>query len=177
MCVIEKSPVIETRRLKLRAPERRDAGVMARLGNDFDVVRMTARMPWPYTAHDAEEFIARCEQRDWAQDATFAIELEDEGFAGVLGFFTNMDAELEVGYWLGRPYWGRGIATEALRGALVWASREWKKRCVVAGHFEDNAASATVLTKADFLYTGIVREMSSIARRLDWGDAVWRDLG
>ena len=164
MCVIEKSPVIETRRLKLRAPERRDAGVMAKLGNDFDVVRMTARMPWPYTAHDAEEFIARCEQRDWAQDATFAIELEDEGFAGVLGFFANADEELEVGYWLGRPFWGRGIATEALKGALAWASRDWGKRCVTAGHFEDNPASGVVLTKADFLYTGVVREMPSVAR-------------
>ena len=89
MCVIERSPVIETRRLKLRAPERRDAGVMARLGNDFDVVRMTARMPWPYTARDADDFVSRCEQRDWDEDATFAIELEDEGFAGVLGCTQN----------------------------------------------------------------------------------------
>ena len=164
MCVIERSPVIETRRLKLRAPERRDVAVMARLANDFDVVRMTARMPWPYTARDAEAFVGRCEQRDWDEDATFAIELEDEGFAGVLGFFANADEELEVGYWLGRPFWGRGIATEALKGALVWASRDWGKRCVTAGHFEDNPASGVVLTKADFLYTGVVREMPSVAR-------------
>ena len=47
MCVIERSPVIETRRLKLRAPERGDVAVMAALANDFDIVRMTARMPWP----------------------------------------------------------------------------------------------------------------------------------
>ena len=164
MCVIKRSPVIETRRLKLRAPERRDVAVMARLANDFDVVRMTARMPWPYTAQDAEAFVGRCEQRDWDEDATFAIELEDEGFAGVLGFFANADEELEVGYWLGRPFWGRGIATEALKGALAWASRDWGKRCVTAGHFEDNPASGTVLTKADFLYTGVVREMPSVAR-------------
>ena len=76
MCVIETSPVIETRRLTLRAPERRDARRMAELANDFDVVRMTSRMPWPYTLKDAEAFIGRCEQRDWGQDATFAIELE-----------------------------------------------------------------------------------------------------
>ena len=164
MCVIERSPVIETRRLTLRAPARRDAAAMAKLANDFDVVRMTARMPWPYTARDAEDFIGRCEQRDWEHDATFAIELEDEGFAGVIGFFGNADGETEVGYWLGRPYWGRGIATEALKGALGWAGRAWRKRCVVAGHFDDNPASGIVLTKADFLYTGVVREMSSVAR-------------
>jgi RimJ/RimL family protein N-acetyltransferase len=164
MCVIEQSPVIETRRLTLRAPERRDAPAMARLANDFDIVRMTSRMPWPYRLKDAEDFIGRCEQRDWSQDATFAIELEDEGFAGVLGFFGNADDELEVGYWLGRPYWGRGLATEALKGALLWASREWRKRCVVAGHFEDNPASGVVLTKADFLYTGVVRDLPCAAR-------------
>lgn len=164
MCVIERSPVIETRRLTLRAPDRRDVPAIAKLANDFDVVRMTARMPWPYTAKDAEDFIGRCEHRDWAQDATFAIDLEDEGLAGVIGFFGNDSGETEVGYWIGRPYWGRGIATEALKGALLWASREWRKRCVVAGHFEDNPASGIVLTKADFLYTGVVREMQSLAR-------------
>ena len=46
----------------------------------------------------------------------------------------------------------------------MWASRDWGKRCVTAGHFEDNVASGLVLTKADFLYTGVVREMPSIAR-------------
>jgi RimJ/RimL family protein N-acetyltransferase len=164
MCVIEQSPVIETRRLTLRAPERADAPVMAEIANDFDIVRMTSRMPWPYTAGEAEAFIARCEQRDWTQDATFAIEVEDEGLAGVIGFFTNADEQLEVGYWLGRQWWGRGIATEALKGALVWASRDWKKRCVTAGHFEDNAASGTVLVKAGFLYTGVTRQLPSLAR-------------
>lgn len=164
MCVIEGSPVIETRRLTLRAPERGDARRMAELANDFDVVKMTGRMPFPYRLADAEAFIGRCEQRDPRREVQFAIEVEDQGYAGGLGFFPNAEGQLEVGYWLGRPFWGRGIATEALKGALVWASRDWKKRCVVAGHFEDNPASGVVLTKADFLYTGVVREMPSLAR-------------
>ncbi|MGE5566718.1 MAG: GNAT family N-acetyltransferase [Parcubacteria group bacterium] len=164
MCVIETSPVIETRRLTLRAPERRDVRKMAELANDFDVVRMTCRMPWPYRRKDAEAFVERCEHRDWRSDATFAIDLEDEGFVGCLGFFRNADGELETGYWIGRPWWGRGLATEALKGALVWASRDWGKRCVTAGHFADNPASGTVLTKAGFLYTGVVKQLPSIAR-------------
>jgi len=164
MCVIEKSPVIETRRLVLRAPERADAPALARLANDFEVVKMTGRMPFPYGLDDAEAFIGRCEQRDPRREAQFAIEVEDEGYAGGLGFFPNEDDQLEVGYWVGRPFWGRGIATEALKGALTWAARDWKKRVVFAGHFEDNAASAVVLAKADFLYTGVVREMPSLAR-------------
>ena len=164
MCVIETSPVIETRRLTLRAPERRDARKMAGLANDFDVVRMTARMPHPYRLKDAEDFIERCEHRDWQTDVTFAIELEDEGFVGCLGFFQNADRQLETGYWIGRPWWGRGLATEALKGALVWASRDWGKRFVTAGHYADNPASGVVLTKAGFLYTGVVKQLPSLAR-------------
>ncbi|HYG26300.1 MAG TPA: GNAT family N-acetyltransferase [Caulobacteraceae bacterium] len=164
MCMIETRPVIETRRLTLRAPLRADAARMAELANDFDVVRMTSRMPHPYAVKDAEDFIDRCEQRDWENDATFALDLEDEGFVGCLGFFRNDAGQLETGYWIGRPWWGRGLATEALKGALVWASKEWGKRCVTAGHFEDNPASGTVLTKAGFLYTGVVRRQPSLAR-------------
>jgi len=165
MCLIERTPVIETRRLTLRTPERADARRVAEIANDFDIVRMTTRMPWPYRLKDAEGFIERCEQRDWQNDATFLLDVEDEGVAGCLGFFTNADDTLEVGYWLGRNWWGRGLATEALRGALVWASHDWKKRCVTAGHFADNAASGQVLVKAGFLYTGVVRTQPSIARR------------
>ncbi len=164
MSTIEISPVIETRRLTLRAPARADAPAIAKLANDFEVTKMTGRMPFPYGLEDAEAFISRCEQRDASREAQFAIEVEDEGYAGGLGFFSNEEGKLEVGYWLGRPFWGRGIATEALKGALVWAARDWKKRYVMAGHFEDNPASAVVLAKADFLYTGVVREMPSLAR-------------
>jgi RimJ/RimL family protein N-acetyltransferase len=164
MCVIERTPVIETRRLTLRAPRRADARRVAKLAADFDIVRMTSRMPWPYRLKDAEDFMVRCETRDLARDATFLIEVEDEGVAGCLGFFTNADGALEVGYWIGRGWWGRGIATEALTGALVWAGRDWKKRCVTAGHFADNAASGAVLVKAGFLYTGVTKMLPSLAR-------------
>lgn len=164
MCVIEKTPVIETRRLALRAPERRDAARLADLANDFDIVRMTSRMPWPYGRKDAEAFIARCGQRDLSRDATFLIEVDDEGVAGCLGFFTNPEGALEVGYWIGRDWWGRGIATEALTGALAWAGRDWRKRCVTAGHFADNPVSGTVLVKSGFLYTGVTKMLDSLAR-------------
>ena len=59
---------------------------------------------------------------------------------------------------------GRGLATEALTGALAWAARDWRRRYVVAGHFADNPASGRVLEKAGFLYTGEVRRGFSKAR-------------
>ena len=164
MCVIEKGPIIETRRLRLRAPRIDDATRIGLLASDFAIARMTTRMPWPYTRRDADGFVARCQAQDRRRDATFVIDLEDEGPVGVLGFFTPTQGHLEVGYWVGRPYWGRGLATEAVQGALTWARDAWRRKVVVAGHFADNPASGQVLVKAGFLYTGVVEHKPSAAR-------------
>ena len=56
------------------------------------------------------------------------------------------------------------VATEAARGAMAWARRDWRKKVVVAGHFADNEASAKVLIKTGFLYTGKVQNRLSRAR-------------
>jgi RimJ/RimL family protein N-acetyltransferase len=164
MCVIEKSPIIETRRLTLRAPHADDAARIAALCGDYAIAKMTTRMPWPYSQGDADGFVARCQVQDPRKDATFVIDHEDEGVVGVLGFFTPSVGHLEVGYWIGRPYWGRGLATEAAQGALAWARQDWRKKLVVAGHFADNPASGQVLVKAGFLYTGVVEHKPSTAR-------------
>jgi len=164
MCVIDFSPVIETRRLKLRAPEDRDLARLAAMADDWDIARMTLRLPHPYTLADARTFLARTASQDRSRDNTFVIDLEDDGPVGVIGFFHHDDPYPEMGYWIGRPYWGRGFATEAVDGALVWASRTWRKRAVAAGHFVDNPASGRVLTKSGFLYTGQVKRQRSLAR-------------
>lgn len=168
MCVIDTSPTIETRRLTLRAPAIKDAARIGVLAGDYAIAKMTTRMPWPYGQSDADGFVARCQAQDRRRDSTFVIELEDEGVVGVLGFFTPPDGHLEIGYWVGRPYWGRGLATEATQGALAWAKTDWRKKLVVAGHFADNPASGQVLIKAGFLYTGVVEHKPSTAR----GEAV-----
>ncbi len=164
MCVIEERPVIETQRLTLRVPAPADVERVAAFCVDHDVARMTTRMPSPYTRAHAEDFVARCGTQDRARDNTFAIELADEGLIGVIGMFTTPEDRVELGYWIGRPYWGRGYASEATQAALDWARATWRKRYVVAGHFADNDASGRVLVKAGFLYTGVVEHKPSIAR-------------
>lgn len=164
MGVIERSPVIATRRLTLRAPEASDAPRIAALASDFAIPKMTTRMPWPYALADAEAFVRQVQAQDWSRNATFALDHEEAGVIGVLGFFPDPDGRLEVGYWIGRPYWGQGLATEALRGALGWSASDWRRKLVVAGHFADNPASGQVLIKAGFLYTGVVETKASAAR-------------
>lgn len=175
MCIIETSPVIETRRLILRAPGAQDIPRIAAMANDEDVARMTCRMPHPFGVGDAEDFIVAVAGQDPARASTFLIDHEDLGPVGVIGMFEDGDLAPETGYWIGRDFWGRGFATEALEGALVWASRKWKRRAMVAGHFADNPASGRVLEKAGFLYTGETRKNFSLAREeaVDTRRMVW----
>jgi RimJ/RimL family protein N-acetyltransferase len=177
--VIEQTPRIETRRLVLRAPNADDAARITLLAGDFDVARMTTSMPHPFLHHHADSFLARARALDPAREIVFAIELEEEGLVGVIGFHPTdvLGARLggpnlsgsghvgpEVGYWLGRPFWGRGLATEAVLGALNWVKKRWRRRLVVSGHFADNPASGRVLEKAGFLYTGEIQPRHSHAR-------------
>lgn len=157
-------PELTTQRLKLRAPAAGDAPRIAELCNDFDVCRMTTRMPYPYGLEDAEGFLQAVATNDISREIVFAIEDERDGLVGVLGFHPAEPFGPEIGYWFGRPYWGRGYATEAAEAATLWAHEAWGKRVVVAGHFADNPASGNVLIKAGFLYTGEVQHRHSTAR-------------
>ena len=164
MTLAETIPRIETGRLTLRAPAARDIGAIATLANDFDIARMTTRLPHPYHRADAEMFIERAQTIDPAREAVFVIELPGEGAVGVLGLHPHGAFGPEIGYWIGRPYWGRGIAREAAAAVMDWTAREWRRRVVVAGYFADNPASGRVLERAGFLYTGEIQQRYSAAR-------------
>ena len=164
MCTIEVTPVIATERLTLRGPVRGDGEAMARLAGDLTVAGQTCSLPHPFTEAHGERWVERGLSLDWGREAEFAIEHRTFGVVGALGFRTRDNGRPELGCWIGRPFWNRGYATEAVRGALKWVKRDWRKRLVTAGHFADNAASGQVLCKAGFLYPGDVELRRSRAR-------------
>ena len=163
-----QAPTLSTERLRLRPLTPADAAAIVTLANDHDVARMTLRMPHPYALEDAHAFVSRCAEEDTSREVTFLIDAPDEGPVGVVGLFEDEEQApqlgTELGYWIGRPFWGRGYATEAVAAVLRWSEEGWRKRLVVAGHFADNEPSGRVLVKTGFLYTGVVSSRYSRAR-------------
>jgi RimJ/RimL family protein N-acetyltransferase len=162
---------LETARLRLRPARAGDAPRIVSLINDPDVARMSARIPHPYALTDAEDFLTQLERGD---ERVFAIEHGNDGLVGMIGLHHTGKLGPEVGYWLGQPYWGKGLATEAAQAVLGWAGKTGR-RCVVSSHFADNPASGAVLIKAGFLYTGEVTRTFSKARgaEVDTRQMVW----
>lgn len=154
--------VIETRRLKLRRLRMSDAPRVARFCGDPGVGRNLAMTPLPYIEAVAEGWIMITRARaPLGRDFVFAIDLEGEGLIGCIGANRREGEAYEVGYWFGRPYWGRGFATEAARSFVAAASA---LGVLEAGHFVDNPASGRVLLKTGFAYTGETKPMFSLGR-------------
>jgi RimJ/RimL family protein N-acetyltransferase len=113
--------------------------------------------PHPYTVRDARDFIKSL--RGCTPETTFAIEVGGEA-AGSVGFVLRHDVErvsAEIGYWLAEPFWGRGIATEALTAVTRHAIAVHKLTRVYALPFASNAASCRVLEKAGYVLEARLR--------------------
>lgn len=142
-----------TPRFILRQPQLGDAEPIARYLNDFEVSGNLARVPFPYHLSDAKAWL-RTRLPNLPPEATnFAIELAGEGLVGQVGFHQGPNGPI-IGYWLGRPYWGRGIMTEAVEASLDWLFSATTATEVYSGVFHFNAASLAIQTKLGFTQTG-----------------------
>ena len=142
---------IETRRLVLRAPIRGDVPELVRNANNKNVSSKLARMPHPYTGADAVAFIELFSQR--ADERPYAITLDGK-FIGIVGLSFYEGRAPELGYWLGEPFWGRGIATEAGRALIDAAHKIPLVETIAARALPDNLASIKVLEKLGFHRAG-----------------------
>ena len=149
--------MLTTERLKLRPFTAGDAGDFLGLASHWDVARMTSDIPHPLTLHDA---------RQWLQpapgEARFALE-ENGLLIGGAGYFQHIPGSVELGFWLGRAYWGRGLATEAVKAVVGYGLVHDSAPAFTSSHFTDNPASGRVLAKLGFEATGTAR-IRSIAR-------------
>jgi RimJ/RimL family protein N-acetyltransferase len=147
--------LLQTKRFRLRPLALSDAPSMTRLlSEDTEAVRMTERLPEPCTEPAARNWI---KHRQGPGEHVFAIEtLEDGVFIGCIGFKKVSDGA-GLGYWVGRPFWNRGSATEAGQAILDHA-RSLGVRTIMAKTFPENRASARVLSKLGFTADGQIEK-------------------
>ena len=152
-----------TPRLLLRPGFPEDAPALATAIADEAIARNLVVVPWPYSLRDAEAFLAS--PRDPVLPSFLIYERTDgpPQLVGSCGLGRRPSGAVEMGYWISRPYWGRGIATEACR-ALIEIARTLGLAQLEGSHFVDNPASGRVLEKLGFEPVGIVAPRMSCAR-------------
>lgn len=152
--------VIETERFTLRPLRNSDAGLLRLYTSDERVARATRSIPHPLPPGATEAFIARTHARDriedvWAMDASASDQSEVMGTIGL----KRMDRDQsEIGYWVAPAFWNTGLASDAVRAII--AANPQASRTIFASVFQDNPASARVLTNAGFAYIGDAEEYS-----------------
>jgi RimJ/RimL family protein N-acetyltransferase len=142
---------IRTERLLLRPFRRSDATEFTRLAGDWAVASMTSDIPHPLT-----EWQARAWLKPGRNEVRFAIELNGRLIGGA-GYYRRRSGTAELGFWLGREWWGRGYATEATQAVLKHGFEAGRLPGFTSSHFVDNRASAGVLRKLGFEPNGRCR--------------------
>ena len=156
-------PILLSQRLVMRAPHEDDIDALAHLANNANIANMVARMPHPYTVADAADFVRRTRAGAIGK-CVYAITKADNGaFLGCCGIEPHEDERtVELGYWLGEPYWNQGYATEAAHALIdmVFRTRDVEQidaRCRVM-----NIPSRRVIQKCGFQFqaTGMVQSLA-----------------
>jgi RimJ/RimL family protein N-acetyltransferase len=157
-----------TERLLLRPGWVEDAPALHEAIADQAIARNLAHAPWPYSMLDAENFLMRERAPHEASSLIFLRTGGAPRLIGGIGFGRMPTGEMELGYWIARPHWGRGYATEAGRAVLDYARDSLRIPRLSAGHFLDNPASGRVLAKLGFRAVGRIALRHSAGR----GEAV-----
>lgn len=158
-----EQPVIEAERFVLRPLNDADAGLLEMYASDERVARMTTSIPHPLPPGATQQFLDRARDPDRTEDV-WAMDGGTSGLAGLLGLIAleRMDREQsEIGYWVAPAFWNSGIASEAVEA--ICAANPHRAKTLFGSVFQDNPASARVLTHAGFQYLGDA-EAFSVAR-------------
>jgi len=145
--------------IKIRRLREEDQVQLTELANNKKIWdNLRDMMPHPFELKDAQNFIAN--KKDQKEDYVFVIEYESN-LSGMIGLHPQNDVyrlSLELGYWVGEPYWGKGIASEAVRQVLEFAFDNLEYNRIFAGALEHNEGSKKVLLKNNFVFEGIARK-------------------
>lgn len=137
--------------LRFRRLDQSDVPTLVELAGDAEVARWTAAIPHPFTQSDAQAYLERANAEG---RLVFAIETEADAVQVGCLRIDVVDGVGDIGYWIGRPYWGRGYASEAVKRATRFAFEDMELSVLDAEVMQGNAGSERVLEKAGFSHIG-----------------------
>ena len=148
---------METNRIKLRSWRESDAKALFKYASDPEV---GPRAGWP--PHKSVEESLEIIRTVFGAETMWAVEWKETGEAiGCVGYLpasvSNLkisDDQCEVGYWIARPYWGKGVCTEAMRLVVDYCFHEKGFTTLWGDYFPENPASGRVMEKCGFKDTG-----------------------
>lgn len=153
--------VLHTPRLLLRPFALTDAPAVQRLAGEREIAANTLTIPHPYPDGAAEQWIAsHAEMREKDEANVFALILRTSAeLVGTCGLHVRQaGATAEIGYWIGRPFWGQGYATEAARAVMTYGFDVLGYHRLYAMAFSRNPASSRVLEKLGMRWEGRLRQ-------------------
>jgi RimJ/RimL family protein N-acetyltransferase len=160
------------RNIDLRKLTLADAdSITAHIGNR-DIIKWLASVPYPFKKTDAVKFLrTRQGERRTRKSYTFGIALKnDTEIIGIIDLsdIDWEDKKAEIGYWIGKPFWGRGLMSEAVNMISRFGFRELKLNKIYARVFKGNLASMKILRKNNFRREGVLRnEVYKYGRWID----------
>ncbi len=144
---------------KIRKYKAKDEAALVKYANNYNVwINLRDGFPHPYTRKDARTWVRFANNQRVITN--FAIASEEEVVGGI-GLTFQPDVHrisAEIGYWLGEPFWGQGIATRALKALTGYGFAKFDLERIYAGVFDWNPASARVLEKAGYTFEGRLRK-------------------
>lgn len=161
--VILNQPVLDAGDFDLRPIRRADKGMVEFYGSDARVAKMTTSIPHPMPPGMTDDFLTRVMAEDRTEDV-WVMDATKTGGAEVMGVISlqRLDRnQSEVHYWVAPAFWNDGVARTAVQA--LTSANPLKNRTIFASVFQDNPASAKVLTHCGFDYLGDA-ESFSLAR-------------
>jgi RimJ/RimL family protein N-acetyltransferase len=160
---VSLEPTLHTTRLVLRPLEADDRRAVTEYLCDRDVSRWLVRIPFPYRLADADAFIEQARITGRMGTAlTLGLTVPDDPQSQVLGVVAlhSLDFAPEFGFWLGRPFWGRGLMSEAVEALLAFAFANLSIDAMISGAFEGNLPSLAIQARQGFSIVGRSRKLS-----------------
>ena len=156
---MEKFPIIPTERLILSELKGKDIPFIVQYLQHRIFSDLTSNIPHPYLESDAASWLKMSKEAfDNHTGYTFAIRNKEGQIMGAIGLHDRDDDKAELGYWIGIPYWNKGLVTEAAQAVLDFGFKKLEFNKIFATHFLHNPASGRIMEKIGMKQEAVLKQ-------------------